>query len=256
MNRSPLSFHFDPENYSNYRFASDVALEIPDGALILDVGAGKKPYEHLHAKHKYIATDYGGEYTVSNSVIPNFYADTAFLPVQTEIFDSVICYQVLEHVPYPSVVLEELYRILRPGGMLYLTVPQGWGLHHAPHHYFNFTRFGLALLFDNAGFINCKIEERGGIFWMLAKRIRILPHYILFQYIYPLFRPKKAEEIQLDVSRWRNFLSLIVLVPLTILAFPLLFISIPILFYIDRFDKQRLFCLGYQCRCQKPWGNN
>lgn len=38
-------------------------------------------------------------------------------------FDVVTMWQVLEHLPYPSAVLEKAYKILRPGGMLLATTP-------------------------------------------------------------------------------------------------------------------------------------
>jgi len=39
--------------------------------------------------------------------------------------NAIINTQVLEHVEYPQKVLDEFYRILAPGGKLFLTAPQG-----------------------------------------------------------------------------------------------------------------------------------
>lgn len=44
--------------------------------------------------------------------------------VQSAIFDTVIACDVLEHVPSDLAAMRELHRILRPGGIAILTVPQ------------------------------------------------------------------------------------------------------------------------------------
>jgi SAM-dependent methyltransferase len=248
-----LRLRLDTEDFSNDRFARCVAAEIPSDSRVLDAGAGRRPYAHYHTSHHYISTDYGGERTVNKTDRHDFFSDITSIPLQSKVFDAIICYQVLEHVPEPEQVLRELYRTLRPGGWLFLTVPQGWGLHHEPYHYFNFTRYGLLWLFDRVGFTDVRIEERGGIFWLLAQRLKMLPYYILFQYIYPLIKPKRAATLHLDTSRWHNLAWVALLLPFYLLSLPFLWLFIPLLFfYIDKLDRRRLYCLGYQCRCRKP----
>jgi len=43
-------------------------------------------------------------------------------------FDVIIASEVLEHVPYPRALLEEIVRVLRPGGLLWATTPHGRGI--------------------------------------------------------------------------------------------------------------------------------
>jgi SAM-dependent methyltransferase len=45
------------------------------------------------------------------------------LPFRDELFDDVICTETLEHVPDDRAVVVELLRVLRPGGVLVLSVP-------------------------------------------------------------------------------------------------------------------------------------
>lgn len=49
--------------------------------------------------------------------------DVCALPFEDGRFEIVICTEVIEHVPYPTVAVAELARVLRPGGTLVLTTP-------------------------------------------------------------------------------------------------------------------------------------
>lgn len=50
-------------------------------------------------------------------------ADGARLPFRSATFGSALCTEVLEHVDDPSAVLGEIARVLRPGGLLFVTTP-------------------------------------------------------------------------------------------------------------------------------------
>lgn len=62
-------------------------------------------------------------------------------------FALVICCSVLEHVPRPWQMAENLTRLLRPGGALYVAVPWVWRYHPYPDDYFRFSWRGIAQLF-------------------------------------------------------------------------------------------------------------
>jgi SAM-dependent methyltransferase len=56
-------------------------------------------------------------------------ANAASLPIESELFDLVVMTEVFEHLYLnPIVTMREIMRILRPGGFLYLTTPNGLGL--------------------------------------------------------------------------------------------------------------------------------
>ncbi|MAG34927.1 MAG: hypothetical protein CL878_01550 [Dehalococcoidia bacterium] len=54
--------------------------------------------------------------------------DALRMPVPTRSADIVICNDVLEHVADPEQCLAEARRILKPAGVLYLSVPNRWSL--------------------------------------------------------------------------------------------------------------------------------
>lgn len=50
-------------------------------------------------------------------------ADAADLPFESEIFDTIIMNDAMEHVDEPKKVLDECYRVLKPGGRLFVNFP-------------------------------------------------------------------------------------------------------------------------------------
>lgn len=58
-------------------------------------------------------------------------------------FDTVLCTEMLEHVPEPQRAIDEMRRVLRPGGLLLLTTRFLFPIHDAPHDYFRYTKYGL-----------------------------------------------------------------------------------------------------------------
>ncbi|SHG60547.1 Methyltransferase domain-containing protein [Salegentibacter echinorum] len=59
-----------------------------------------------------------------NSPLADVHADICDLPFQENEFDFVLCNHVLEHIPNDSKAMQELYRILKPGGTAILQIPQ------------------------------------------------------------------------------------------------------------------------------------
>jgi SAM-dependent methyltransferase len=68
---------------------------------------------------------------------------TKGLPFPNETFDGVIAYHVLEHIPHHTdngkdgfiFVMEELHRVLKPGGWLIVRIPNGHSRFGDPTHY-------------------------------------------------------------------------------------------------------------------------
>lgn len=84
------------------------------------------------------------------------------LPIESDLFDTVICSDVLEHLHSPSVTLAEISRVLRPGGKLILSVPFMYGLHEQPHDYHRYTRFAIENWCELHGLQSVQIQEVGG----------------------------------------------------------------------------------------------
>lgn len=66
------------------------------------------------------------DYTTTdlNSPLADIKADICNLPFTDNEFDIVLCNHVLEHIPDDTKAMQELYRILKPGGMGIFQIPQ------------------------------------------------------------------------------------------------------------------------------------
>jgi SAM-dependent methyltransferase len=86
----------------------------------------------------------------------------ARLPYPDGSFDTVLCTQVLEHVPDAELAMAEIARVLRPGGHALVTVPFLYPTHEAPYDFWRYTHHGLAGLVGRHGLEPLAVEAQGG----------------------------------------------------------------------------------------------
>ena len=125
---------------------------------VLDVGCGSKPYEKLFKVDKYIGLEID---TPENRKMQkaDFYYDGQTFPFKNAFFDSVITSEVFEHVFNPDEFIKEIFRVLKPGGKLLLTVPFLWDEHSQPVDYARYTSFGIKHVLEKNGFEIIKCEK-------------------------------------------------------------------------------------------------
>jgi SAM-dependent methyltransferase len=89
------------------------------GLSVLDIGGRLQPYRPLlGARTKsYVAVD------LQMTPLVNVGAAVEALPFRDERFDFVICTQVFEYLPDPGLAVAEIKRVLRKGGILFLSAP-------------------------------------------------------------------------------------------------------------------------------------
>jgi SAM-dependent methyltransferase len=111
------------------------------GELVLDMGcgAGRHAFETVRRGCRIVALDQDLQelFDVKNTFAAMIAegelssdvqgqpvsADALELPFSDATFDRIICSEVLEHIPNDTVAIEELVRVLRPGGRIAITVP-------------------------------------------------------------------------------------------------------------------------------------
>ena len=141
------------------------ALPNLDGKL-LDIGCGKMPYkEYILTNSKvteYIGLDIETALIYDKNVTPDFTWDGKTMPFKENSFGCAIGTEVLEHCPQPEMVLKEVFRVLKPGGIFFFTVPFLWNLHEVPNDEYRYTPFSLQRHLDNSGFCNINLSATGG----------------------------------------------------------------------------------------------
>jgi SAM-dependent methyltransferase len=131
---------------------------------VLDLGCGERHNESFILEHadSYLGIDWS---QTQHRPMMDLVADLNHpIPLPDASADTVFSVSVLEHLHNPGMLIDESFRLLRPGGALVLQVPFQWRIHEAPHDYFRFTSFGLQHLLRNAGYRDFEILPTTG-FW-------------------------------------------------------------------------------------------
>ena len=133
---------------------------------LLDIGCGKMPYKYYILENSNVSTYTGLDIETAivydKGITPDFTWDGITMPFQDASFDCAFGTEVLEHCPRPEVVLKEVYRILKPGGVFFFTVPFLWNLHEVPHDEYRYTPFSMERHLRNSGFSDISVKATGG----------------------------------------------------------------------------------------------
>ncbi len=155
------------------RLLSDVTLLATDRKpLVLVVGGGTigSGLEALYQDDRIdiIAFD------VFPSKHTHFVADGHAIPLSDESVDAVIIQAVLEHVLDPQDVVAEIYRVLRPGGLVYADTPFLQHVHEGPYDFTRFTESGHRWLFKRFVRIESGVVAGVGttLGWSVAQAVR------------------------------------------------------------------------------------
>ena len=137
----------DPDSFRIKSFVKAAIQATTAGDRILDAGAGECRNRELIENQTYIALDAAcGDQSWNYSGLDAI-ANLEKVPFKPNSFDLVICTQVLEHVREPQIVLNEFFRIAKEGGSIYISAPQGWGVHQAPYDFFRYTHESIEKIF-------------------------------------------------------------------------------------------------------------
>lgn len=237
-----LSAVYDPENGRIREFLIEEERKLQPQSLVLDASAGKKPYKDIFENHRYESCDIPGGFYAERH---DFECFLDAIPKPNDYYDVVLLTQVLEHVPIPVDVLEEIKRILKPKGKLLISVPLNGPLHGEPWHFFQFTHYGLNELSKRHEFKISAIEKIGGAFWFFGKHLQDLPKKIMKS-----FDPFRARRR----GRSAGLCFLLTLVFFPIWACSLLLLSgllRPLCYWLDVLDTEKTMTLGYTAVFEK-----
>ena len=165
------------------------------GGELLDVGCGQRPYASYftHAKRQQAC-----DFAAKRGPV-DFECPAHRVPLPDGSLDSILCTELLEHVPDPAAVWREFHRLLRPGGKVLLTTPMYWPGHEEPRDFYRYPEFGLRHLAEQAGFEVRKLIPRGGVWAFFGQVIQhVIPQYLRFRW-----QRKFLNRLFLKLDAWR-----------------------------------------------------
>lgn len=150
---------------------------------LLDFGCGSKPYKSLFKNIKeYIGVDYDSPgHPHTNEQIDVFY-DGKHLPFPDNHFDSIFTTEVFEHIFNLPEILNELLRVLKPGGKILITCPFAICEHEVPNDFARYTSFAMKHMLETTGFSVLSLDKVGNsveTIWQL--RITYWHQHILYK---------------------------------------------------------------------------
>lgn len=149
---SILGLFINPFYFARKGLAKHIAdLAVNITGKTLDIGCGSKPYAHLYQSNEYVGLEIDTPQNRANKNADYFYDGNNF-PFDDGSFDSVVANEVFEHVFNPNQFLSETLRILKPKGMVLLTMPFVWDEHEQPYDFARYSSFGIKSLLEKHGF--------------------------------------------------------------------------------------------------------
>ncbi|MDD4478561.1 MAG: class I SAM-dependent methyltransferase [Mesotoga sp.] len=148
------------------------AESLPSSQRVLDVGSMdvNGSYKPLFQDHDYQGLDIAPGPNV-DIVAPDPYD----WPIEDNSFDVVISGQCLEHVEYPWRTVEEIARVLKPGGMCCIIAPSNGPEHRYPIDCYRYMPDGMKAMAKDAGLkvVSSSLHDPGinikAFLWYLSK---------------------------------------------------------------------------------------
>ncbi|OGG42973.1 hypothetical protein A2841_00245 [Candidatus Kaiserbacteria bacterium RIFCSPHIGHO2_01_FULL_48_10] len=204
FSRIPKARRINPFYRSIFEFMYQVHLHAVPGTKLLNIYssndfAGSR--EEVYRERFFNECEYDGIDFWEDSFIYNGEKTGHTLPFPDKSFDLIVTTKyILEHISDPQKVMNELHRILKPGGVAFLVSPFVRRQHQAPYDFFRYTEYGIQHLCKKAGFIEVKTDPTNAAmatfanYWYFFERGLNVPWFVerFFDYIHsfiiePLF---------------------------------------------------------------------
>jgi predicted SAM-dependent methyltransferase len=140
--------YMEMRNFIEIQLQTAIQTYVTPNAIVLEIGPENvSPKFHTNVTHHTMdivktsdALTFVGDITKTNEMIIS------------EVYDIVMCCEVLEHTNQPFDALKEMYRITKPGGYVFLSTPCNFRIHNPLPDNWRFTEHGLKALAHSNGF--------------------------------------------------------------------------------------------------------
>ncbi|HXI32725.1 MAG TPA: class I SAM-dependent methyltransferase [Gemmatimonadales bacterium] len=163
------AWHAPAAERMRFRRAAAVA-RVPAGAAVLDIGARDGGLRHvLPGGTRYQGVEIDPAFAEPDILIHDI---SQGLPFPADSYDFAFCLEILEHLPDPFQAIGEIHRLLKPAGVLIVSVPNPyhfkeiiWNVLRIPDrqgHLYAWTRQTMARFGEMGGF---RLDRTGGTYF-------------------------------------------------------------------------------------------
>lgn len=172
-----------------YEFLDPIFDTLEPGLKVLQIGSDGEVFEKLMQR----AAETGFKVTTCDIVEeknPDILGDLCTLDLGEELYDVIVCSEVIEHLHSPHLAVERMHKALKKGGRLIVTIPFMFPIHADPYDYVRYTKTGLKHLLRE--FESVEVSERNSYFeaidvlWMRILYLKADHSFILTRIIVPL----------------------------------------------------------------------
>lgn len=170
----------------------------------MDFGCGEKPYKSLFNVKEYIGVDVKDSGHPKESKSADIFYDGHTIPINDNYFNSALATQCFEHIFNIDEIISEINRVLKPKGILLITLPLIWEEHEIPFDFFRYTEYGIKELLIKNGFDIISIQKSES-YKNALHQMNI--NYATYRYF---LKKSKIKHIRLIISNiWNNIMFVI-----------------------------------------------
>lgn len=141
------------------------ALTLPEESFGVDIGCGSGAAAQLIMRNydlEVVGYDISPDAVIASKArgVTTHQADVSKLPIKSDSQDFALALDVIEHLEDRKILLEEILRILKPGGRCLITVPAHmwlWSKHDELNHHFR--RYSKSILIEDLQFVGFEIAR-------------------------------------------------------------------------------------------------
>jgi SAM-dependent methyltransferase len=149
--------------------------------VVLDLGCGEKPYQNLFTSKEYIGLEIR-DANLNKEDVNLYYYDGKKIPFEDDTFDSVVSFEVFEHIFDIDNTIVEIKRVLKDKGKLLISIPFGWNEHMQPQDFARYTSFAIEYLLTCKKFKIIEIHKTNSIITASFQ--------IIIAYLHQNYQPK------------------------------------------------------------------
>ncbi len=154
-----------PLDFITRRFIRNNRRDLGASSLCLDIGAGTSPFKHQLIDAFSICHYVSVDLTPSREL--DLVCDARSLPLRSAVADLVVSFDVLQHLPDAEIALDEIARVLKPGGSALVVTPFAYGECDV-RDYTRYTVDGILARLSARGLERDAVEKRGGGLFVFA----------------------------------------------------------------------------------------